>query len=225
MSLIKRIGKRLLRTGLPLPRFLYPCVRGAYHAGILVKESAVFAWKLLVVEPVLRAVCARVGPGLRAERIPYIRGRGRLSIGGGVNLSGQSCFYFTPVGDTPPEIIIGDHAFIGHLCTFVAGVRITVGERCLISPGVRIHDNDGHPSDPGRRLRGERIRADEALAVSIGNNVWIGAGATIMKGVTIGDNAIVAAGAVVLTDVAANMIVGGNLAQPIMRLTPPGEAA
>lgn len=221
MSFLRRAGKRLLGAGLPVPRFMYPCVRGAYRLGVLAKEGSVFAWKLFVVEPILRAVCAHVGRGLRAECIPYIRGRGSLWIGSGVNLSGRSCFYFTPVGDTPPEIAIGDRTFIGHMCTFVAGVKISVGEKCLISPGVRIHDNDGHPSDPGRRLRSEKIRADEAIPVAIGNNVWIGAGATIMKGVTIGDNSIVAAGAVVLTDVPANMIVGGNLAQPIMRLNPP----
>ena len=224
MSALKNAAKKVLRCGLPIPRCLLPLVRGAYRVGIFVKESGVFAWKLIVVEPVLRAVCAEMGHGLRAERIPYIRGRGHLRIGDGVNLSGQSCFYFTPVSDQIPEIRIGDGTFIGHMCTFVAGVRISVGAKCLVSSGVRIHDNDGHPTDPARRLRGEKIRPDEASAVRIGDNVWIGAGAVIMKGVTVGNNSIIAAGAVVLIDVPENMIVGGNLAQPIMRLASPQDA-
>ena len=221
MSVLKRAVKKLLRCGLPIPCFLLPVVRWAYLSGIFIKESCVFAWKLMVVEPILRAVCAELGRGLRAERIPYIRGKGHLCLGNGINLSGQSCFYFTPVSDEVPAIVIGDGTFVGHMCTFVAGSRISVGEKCLISPSVRIHDNDGHPADPTRRLRGERIRPDEASPVRIGNNVWIGAGAVIMKGVTVGDNSIIAAGAVVLTDVPENMIVGGNLAQPIMRLRAP----
>ena len=45
--------------------------------------------------------------------------------------------------------------------------------------------------------------------VKIGNNVWIGAHATILAGVTIGDNAVVAAGAVVTKDVPVNVVVGG----------------
>ena len=45
--------------------------------------------------------------------------------------------------------------------------------------------------------------------VKIGNNVWIGAHATILAGVTVGDNAVVAAGAVVTKDVPANAVVGG----------------
>jgi len=221
MSVLRKAIKRLLICGLPLPRFLLPVIRCAYRFGIFVKEGGVFVWKILVVEPVLRAACKELGRGLRAERIPYMRGSGHLRLGNEVNLSGQSCFYFTPIGDEIPEITIGDRTFVGHMCTFVAGKSISVGHHCLISPGVRIHDNDGHPADPARRLRGEKIRSDEAAAVQIGNNVWIGAAATILKGVTVGDNSIIAAGAVVLADVPENMIVGGNLAQPIMRLPAP----
>ena len=51
--------------------------------------------------------------------------------------------------------------------------------------------------------------------ITIGNSVWIGAGATILKGVTIGDNAIIGAGAVVTKDVKANTIVAGNPAKTI----------
>jgi acetyltransferase-like isoleucine patch superfamily enzyme len=51
--------------------------------------------------------------------------------------------------------------------------------------------------------------------VSIGKHVWIGAGATILKGVTIGDNAIIGAGSVVTKDVPPNVIVAGNPARII----------
>ena len=51
--------------------------------------------------------------------------------------------------------------------------------------------------------------------ISIGNHVWIGAGATILKGVTIGDNAIIGAGSVVTKDVPPNTIVAGNPAHII----------
>ena len=47
------------------------------------------------------------------------------------------------------------------------------------------------------------------MAITVGDNVWIGCGVIITGGVTIGDNAVVAAGSVVIRDVAANTVVGG----------------
>ena len=54
--------------------------------------------------------------------------------------------------------------------------------------------------------------------IRIGNNVWIGAQATVLPGVTIDDGAIVAAGAVVTRDVPANVIVGGVPAKIIKKI-------
>lgn len=52
----------------------------------------------------------------------------------------------------------------------------------------------------------------------IGNNVWIGAGVSIMPGVNVGDNAVIAGGAVVTKDVSANTVVGGNPAKVIRKI-------
>ena len=79
-----------------------------------------------------------------------------------------------------------------------------------------VSDTDFHPIDPATRLkqmRGEPFSFDavgKKKKAQIGNNVWIGWGAIVLKGVTIGDNSIVAAGAVVVTDVPANVVVAGN---------------
>ena len=53
--------------------------------------------------------------------------------------------------------------------------------------------------------------------VVIGNNVWIGAGVSIMPEVHVGENAVIAGGAVVTKDVPANTVVGGNPAKLILR--------
>lgn len=202
----------LLRLRMPLPRLVRPAVRAVYRFGVAVVEGAAVLRRFLWIEPVLRSVCEGVGVGLRADCLPYIRGRGRLVIGDDVNLSGRSCFYFMSGMPWRPEILVGDRTFVGHGCTFSSARRIFVGRDCLISAGVRIHDNDGHPLDAERRRRKERILADETSEVIIGDNVWIGAGAVILKGVTIGDNAVVGAGAVVTSHVAADTVVAGNRA-------------
>jgi len=210
---MKELARALLHSGLPVPRLVRPVVRTAYRVGVFLVESWALAWKILWVEPALKSVCSELGKGLRAERLPYMRGRGRLAIGEYVNLSGRSCFYF--MGGMPelPEIRIGNRTFVGNGCTLAAARSITVGDHCLLSAGVRVHDNDGHPIDPDRRRAGEPIAPDEAAAVVIEDNVWIGACAIVLKGVTVGENAIVGTGAVVTKDVPPNTTVAGNPAR------------
>ena len=207
--------KSLLRMRLPVPFFIKPVIRAVYRLGVAVVEGLAVLRKVFWIEPVLRSVCESVGDGLRAECLPYMRGRGRLTLGDGVRLSGKSCFYFMSGMPELPGIAVGDRTFIGHGCTFSSARRIAIGRDCLISAGVRIHDNDGHPLDPERRRRGERITPGEVSEVVLGDNVWIGANAIILKGVRIGDNAVVGTGAVVTSDVAAGAVVAGNPAKTV----------
>ena len=215
---MKRTIKKLLHSGVPLPRFILPLIRRVYAVGVFTVESFAYFKKLFWVEPVLRSVCAEFGGELRAERLPYMRGKGRLCLDRAVNLSGRSCFYFMRVEGLEPRIKIGDRSFVGDACTFSAAKGIIVGSDCLIAALVRVHDNDGHPLEPDRRLRHDAVRADECAEVVIGNNVWVGAGATILKGVTIGDNAVVAAGSIVTSDVPPDTVVAGNPAKVVKQL-------
>jgi len=212
---MKKLARALLHGGLPVPRFVRPVVRTTYRAGVFLVELWALAWKILWVGPVLKSVCSELGRGLRAERLPYMRGKGRLAMGEYVNLSGRSCFYFMAGMPELPEIRIGDRTFVGNGCTLAAARSITVGRHCLLSAGVRIHDNDGHPLDADRRRAGEPITVDEAAPVVIEDNVWIGARAIVLKGVTIGENAIVGTAAVVTRDVPPNTTVAGNPAKVV----------
>ncbi len=220
---LKLVAKRLVYGGLPVPRCVRPLIRGMYRGGVWGVEALAVCRKVFWIEPVLRAVCADVGRGLRAERLPFMRGVGRLRLGNEVYLSGRSCFYFLNGMPEMPEIVVGDRTFIGNGCTLAAGRRIEIGAHCLLAAGVRIHDNDGHPLDPARRRAGEPIRQDETAAVRIGDNVWIGADSLILKGVTIGHDAVVAAGAIVTHDVPPATVVAGNPARPVRQLAAAGE--
>jgi len=219
--MVKGFLRRLLYAGLPVPGWIRPIIVAGFRAGIAVLEAAVFIRKLFWVEPVLRSVCRSVGKGLRAERLPYIRGQGNIVLGDRVNLSGRSCFYFMSCQPGRPSIEIGDGTFIGNGCTLTAAKRISIGSRCLVSPDVRIQDNDGHLVDPAGRLAGARIGPDDAAEVVIGANVWVCAGATVLKGVRIGDNSVIGAGSVVVSDVPANSVAAGNPARVVSTLTPP----
>lgn len=97
--------------------------------------------------------------------------------------------------------------YINSNAQIVCAERITIGDGVAIADGVLIRDTDDHD------LLAEGY--ERTQPVTIGDHVWIGQRATILKGVTIGDNAIVAAGAVVTRDVPANTVVAGVPARVI----------
>jgi acetyltransferase-like isoleucine patch superfamily enzyme len=122
---------------------------------------------------------------------------------------------------------VGDFTLLNGAIV-MAEDRIDIGSHCLISWGVGIADSDFHPLEPAQRLVDAQALAPflkdrpprpqlKTAPVKIGDNVWIGMNAVILKGVTIGDNSVVAAGAVVTKNVPANMIVAGNPAVPVKK--------
>lgn len=86
---------------------------------------------------------------------------------------------------------------------------VTIGKDCAIAWGVTICDHDMH------KIYIDDVQQTETAPIKIGNGVWIGMNATILKGVTIGDGAVVAAHSVVTKDVPAKALVGGNPAKII----------
>lgn len=87
--------------------------------------------------------------------------------------------------------------------------RIEIGKNTYISDDVRIQDSDNHfIIESGRKK-------SNTAPIKIGDHVWIGKNAIILKGVTIGDGAVIAAGAVVVKDVPAKSLAGGNPAKVI----------
>lgn len=92
--------------------------------------------------------------------------------------------------------------------------KITIGEDAVISHNVTIEDFDGHQLFNVLE-NGTRDKLRMSAPITIGNHVWIGAKATILKGVTIGDGAVVAAGSVVTSDIPAHSLCAGVPAKVI----------
>lgn len=107
--------------------------------------------------------------------------------------------------DYGSNIVIGRDVFANFGCVFLDVVAITVGDGTQIGPYVQLLAAD-HPRDPALRRQG----LESGRPVTIGCNVWIGAGAIVLPGVSVGDDALIGAGSVVTRDVAAGATVVGN---------------
>ena len=129
---------------------------------------------------------------------------------GGVVEAGN-CLFFPGVRlevGARGRLSIGTGTYLNRDTEVIAWQEVTIGRDCMIGWSVLIMDTDQHPI-PGRGL--------DNRAVRIGDGVWIGARATILKGVTIGDGAVVGAGAIVTHDVPAGAIVTGPSAVVLRR--------
>lgn len=113
------------------------------------------------------------------------------------------------------EIVIGDDGFVGPGTLVASAVAIRIGRDALIGEGVSLRDAD-HGTGPDEPYRGQPL---VTAPVTIGNNVWIGAGARVLRGATIADDSIIAANAVVLSSspVARGVRLGGVPARPLQR--------
>lgn len=114
--------------------------------------------------------------------------------------------------DYGAHIHFGPGCFLNFGCVFLDVAEIRVGARVQIGPMVQVLTAD-HPRDARRRAAGE----EWGRPITIGDDVWIGAGAIILPGVTIGTGAIIGAGAVVTRDVAPGATVAGNPARPVRK--------
>ena len=147
-----------------------------------------------------------------------------LKVGHDVAIYAGCSFALGPKG----RCTIGDFTLMNGALV-MAEEEITIGSHCLISWNVGLADSDFHPIDPVLRKQDaiacsvyfpnkpERPKI-ETKPIRIGDNVWIGMNAVILKGVTIGENSIVAAGSIVTKDVPANTIVAGNPARIVKEL-------
>jgi len=113
---------------------------------------------------------------------------------------------------------IGAKTVMGQECTISAYQRVRIGEQCVIADRAMFIDFDHGVVEVERPIRQQGIYKRD---VEVGNNVWIGYGACILRGVSVGDNSVIGTNAVVTKDVPANAIVGGAPARIIrMREAP-----
>lgn len=150
----------------------------------------------------------RVGGGVSLRLGVHERRVGTCDIGDGVFL--EDGVVLRCYGGA---LRIGARTHVGPQSVLYAHGGITIGEDVLIGPHVRIvAANHTVPDDLRTRINSQ---ADARAAITIGDDVWLGAGATILAGVAIGRGAVIGAGAVVTRDVPAGARMVGVPAREV----------
>ncbi|SEO24042.1 maltose O-acetyltransferase [Halogranum amylolyticum] len=127
---------------------------------------------------------------------------------------GESCYVEPPFRcDYGYNVHVGDEFYANYDCVVLDVCEVTVGDNCMLAPGVHIYTAT-HPLDADTRAAGPEY----GEPVDVGDDVWLGGRAVVNPGVTIGDGAVVASGAVVTNDVPENVVVGGNPATVVKEL-------
>ncbi|HEX2071822.1 MAG TPA: acyltransferase [Thermoleophilaceae bacterium] len=155
------------------------------------------------------------GRRLRSDGIAFVAPDVTIQIGkrGRVELGRWSWLgHGTKIRCHEGEVTIGAKTVMGQECTISAYQHVSIGRECVIADRVMLIDFDHGMVEVDRPVRLQGIYKRD---VRVGNNVWVGYGACILRGVTIGDNAVIGTNAVVTDDVPANAVVGGVPARVI----------
>lgn len=125
-------------------------------------------------------------------------------------------FYFTAPFwcDYGSNISVGEEFFANHNLVILDGAKVTFGDHVFIAPNCGFY-TAGHPIDSQRRNKG----LEYAYPITVGNNVWFGAGVQVMPGVTIGDNVVIGGGSVVVKDIPSDSVAVGNPCKVIRKIT------
>jgi acetyltransferase-like isoleucine patch superfamily enzyme len=135
-----------------------------------------------------------------------IAGRSVTVINRGGEIVVENCSFFSGVRlECLPggRIFISSGTYLNRNTEIIAGAQTHIGRDCKITWDVVIMDTDQH---------GIGDQSAIAPPVWIGDRVWVGCRAIILKGVTIGDDAVIGAGAIVTRDVPPRAIVTGPAA-------------
>lgn len=183
-----------------------PALKRMLDLLIMNQRDARPRWYIRLLAPLYqqRGRGSKIYGSVRMDTPPY-----RKFVLGRRSVVESFCCINNAVGD----VIIGDNTRIGLHSTVIGPVEI--GSNVNLAQGIVVTALNHNFTDCTKRIDEQGV---STAKVTIGNDVWIGANATVLPGVTIGNHCVVAAGAVVTKDVPPYSLVGGVPARILKKL-------
>ncbi len=144
-------------------------------------------WNKAIVQPLIKSELGSCGK--------------KVDIGIGFRAYGMKNIYLGK------DVSIGDEALL--MCT---RARIQIGDHTMLGPRVTLITGSHRTDIKGRYMKdikNDEKRPEDDMDIVFNGDNWVGANATVLRGVTIGEGAVIAAGAIVTKDVPPYAIVGG----------------
>jgi acetyltransferase-like isoleucine patch superfamily enzyme len=196
-----------------------PVLKGASRLGTILRLGRIWKYRAL-------STCRHVNGSPTILQPVLFVGEGTITLGEDVEFGwSTSASFYTGYchieASTPSSVIeFGDGVQLNNNAVIKSeGPGIRIGAGALLGSGVTIYDSDFHDLHPDRRRGG----APHMAAVELGENVFIGDGVKILKGVSIGAHSVIGAGSVVTSSIPGGVIAAGNPARVIKALE--GEPA
>lgn len=203
--------------------FSCPCIQPIHKFFWWEREVRLGLWrwflKAFYYTPLFTSRCYKVGKNLNlVNGLPEVNENIRIIIGDNVCIYGKDNSFGGGKIKKDPILEIGDYTFIGPGVKIGICENLSIGRYCLVAARVIISDNDGHPLDWKKRRERLPVDKEGVAPITIEDDVWIGEGCFICKGVKIGRGAVVGARSVVTKDVPEFTIVAGNPAKIIREI-------
>ena len=151
--------------------------------------------------------------------MPLLIGPLNITMGDHCRVSGHTTFCGRGASVPTPTLIIGNNVGISWQNEILVGTRVVIGDNVRLAVKVRLVGYPGHPVNAEDRAEGKPDTPDQIGDIILEDNVWLGAGVSVMSGVTIGAGTIVATGSVVTQDLPPGVLAGGMPAKIIKSLS------
>jgi acetyltransferase-like isoleucine patch superfamily enzyme len=164
----------------------------------------------------LRCRGVQIGKGCYVGRgVEISLGEGAaLTLGERVVLNDRAAFFI----GSGCSVAIGDDTYIGRYCEIACNSHLKIGRHCAIAAFCTIIDTDHGYRDPLLPVNSQEL---EINPVVIGDEVWIGYKATVLRGVELGTHSVIGANSVVTRSVAPYSVAAGSPASVIKQIERP----
>lgn len=185
-------------------------------------------WRIFYYEPIFKSQCHFVGKNFRMEYAgngsTKIFGKLKISLGENVTIFDNTVFVGLKVLESP-ELVVGDHTYLGPLVRIMVGKRVAIGRHCLITSKM-ITDNPGHPVDDVLARMGPSGGSpspESIRPIAIGDFCFLPVETIVYPGVTVGDGVVARIGTHITRDVPPFCQVTGNPMRIVKKLPIPEE--